>query len=191
MNVPFDNLQGYERCYLALIAGIVGLGLFPHSVLEIPAGAADRQQRIFQLMLSCRYSVHDLSRIQLSAGVYPRFNMPFEAGLASALVLIGRKHHRFILEARAYRIQRTLSDLNGVDVYVHQGTAVGVLRELCNMFVRPGSAGLPRLVQIFRILTRFADEELRRTAGPAGLYEPRLFARLVVQARRIERVLPG
>lgn len=174
-----------------MIAGITGLGLFPHSVLEIPAGVADRQRRIFQLMETCRYSVHDLSRVQLSGGRFPRFNMPFEAGLASALVLSGRRHERYILEANSYRLQRTLSDLNGVDVYAHNGTGLGVLRALSNIFVRPGSPGLPRLRQILTYLVRFADEQLRPTAGSAGLYEPRLFARLVVQARAIDQVLSG
>ena len=79
LNLPFDNLDGYEDCFLAYLGGVVGLGLKPRSVLEIPSGGRDRLTRIFRLMRGCRYSVHDLSRIELRAGRYPRFNMPLRA----------------------------------------------------------------------------------------------------------------
>jgi hypothetical protein len=56
--------------------------LLPRSALEIP-GPTRRLDRILELISACRYSFHDLSRVQLSRGA-PRFNMPFEAGLAVA-----------------------------------------------------------------------------------------------------------
>src|SRR5262245_54362126 len=77
VNVPFDDIRGYEACFLAYVSGIVGLGLAPRSVLEIPSGGPDRLTRIFRLMRGCRYSLHDLSRTELRSGRYPRFNMPF------------------------------------------------------------------------------------------------------------------
>jgi len=118
LNIPFDD--EYEDCFVALIAGVAGLGLKPTSVLDVPA-SHQRLQRIFEHLSNCRYSIHDLSRVELSRGRYPRFNMPFEAGLASALVLTGRGHERFLFEARRYRIARTCSDLDGVDVKIHGG----------------------------------------------------------------------
>jgi hypothetical protein len=137
LNVPFDT--AYEDCFIALIAGLTGLGLTPRSVLEI-APSPDRLQRIFELLRACRYSLHDLSRVELSRGRYPRFNMPFETGLATALVLEGTGHERFLLEARSYRLQRTCSDLNGTDPKIHAGRPIGVLRALTNLFGRKGSA---------------------------------------------------
>jgi hypothetical protein len=167
----------------------VGLGFVPRSVLEIPAGSADRQRRIYSLMRDCRYSIHDLSRVQPSGGRYPRFNMPFEAGLASALVLEGgRPHDRFILETKARRVLRTLSDLNGVDVYGHGGSAVGALRELTNIFVRPG-VDIAHLKAVFRGLVHFADRKVRPAAGAQGLFQPSAFARLVIAAREIDQLL--
>jgi hypothetical protein len=62
----------------------------------------------------------------------PRFNMPFELGLAVSWSNTPRQtnHTWFVFEARRHRIQKSLSDLNGTDVYIHDGTADGVLREL-------------------------------------------------------------
>src|SRR5260221_6721935 len=82
LNVPFDDIAGYEDCFLAYIAGLVGIGLTPRSVLEIPSGGTDRVTRIFRLMRRCRYSIHDLSRTQRRAGA-PPVNMSIEAGVAN------------------------------------------------------------------------------------------------------------
>ena len=92
LNVPFD--RRYESLYLALIAGLSGLGLTPRCVLEVPAGARNRLERLFALLRSCGASIHDLSRVELSpdAPRCPRFNMPFELGLAAALAFSKRQH---------------------------------------------------------------------------------------------------
>src|SRR5216683_1430874 len=49
----------------------------------------------------------------------PRFNMPFEVGLAVATARWRPARQRFLLEARPYRVQQTLSDLGGTDAYIH------------------------------------------------------------------------
>jgi hypothetical protein len=55
INIPFDRRNEY--LYLSLIAAIVGLGLAPRCVVEIPHDAA-RLKRIFDLIRSCEYSIH-------------------------------------------------------------------------------------------------------------------------------------
>jgi len=79
LNLPFD--AQHEKIYLALIAGLSALGLTPRCVLEIQPTSA-RLTRLLRLISSCEYSIHDLSRVQLSptAPRCPRFNMPFEIG---------------------------------------------------------------------------------------------------------------
>ncbi len=131
INCPFDGQ--YEPLFLALIAGLSGLGLTPRCVLGIPSGARDRLDRIFRLICQCGSSVHDLSCMGGRRGL-PRFNMPFELGLAVAMSLSDTGHRWFLFEARPYRLQRTLSDVNGFDRYIHGGTPRGVLRELANAF---------------------------------------------------------
>lgn len=109
LNVPFD--RKYEPLYLALIAGLSGLGLTPRCVLEVPAGARNRLERLFFLLRSCGASIHDLSRVELSreAPRCPRFNMPFELGLAAALAFSQRQHQWFVFESRPYRLQKSLA----------------------------------------------------------------------------------
>ena len=85
--------------------------------LEIPGGTR-RLDRIFGLMQSCEYSVHDMSRVQLDRAKprTPRFNMPFELGLAVAWEMMGSGRHMwFVMEAVNYRLAKSLSDLNGTD----------------------------------------------------------------------------
>jgi len=85
INVPFDSQ--YEPLFLALIAGLVSLGLNPRSVVQI-GGSTDRLRRLLEIIQECPFSIHDLSRVQASGrGSFrvPRFNMPFELGLAAAV----------------------------------------------------------------------------------------------------------
>ena len=67
------------------MAGLSALGLFPRATLEIPGGER-RLDRIFDLIQTCASSLHDLSRVELDQKrpITPRFNMPFELGLAVA-----------------------------------------------------------------------------------------------------------
>jgi hypothetical protein len=129
VNVPFD--RRYEPLFVALLVGIVGAGAHPRCVLEIPDDGRGRLKRLFDLIAECPISIHDLSRVTVSkGGGVPRFNMPFEAGLACGLALARGQHRYFVMEEAPFRMQRSLSDLNGIDPLLHGGTAQGMLREV-------------------------------------------------------------
>ena len=83
LNIPYDS--AFENLYLAYIAGLSAFGLIPRATVEIPTSQR-RLERILNLIQECAYSIHDLSRVQLDvkAPRVPRFNMPFELGLAVA-----------------------------------------------------------------------------------------------------------
>lgn len=137
LNFPFD--KGYRPLFLALIAGLVALNREPHCVLEIPSGGQNRLDRIYGLIERCGASIHDLSRVRLSGPLrVPRFNMPFELGLAYSIAR-RQAHSFFVLEERSYRLQASLSDLNGHDPHVHEGTQDGILRCLLDCFITQGS----------------------------------------------------
>ena len=53
INVPFDARA--EPLYLAMIAGLVGLGLNPRCVVEV-SRTRDRLRRLLDLIGSCAYS---------------------------------------------------------------------------------------------------------------------------------------
>src|SRR5436305_2057198 len=92
----------------------------------------NRLERIFRLMESCDASIHDLSRITLSGPQdVPRFNMPFELGMAYALAQ-KVSHDFFVLEEKPFRLQASLSDLNGHDPHIHDSTPSGALRCVLN-----------------------------------------------------------
>jgi hypothetical protein len=174
INVPFD--ARYERLYIALISGLITLGFAPHCSLEVPATRA-RLSRIFALMRTCEYSIHDLSRVQLSSGSprCPRFNMPFEAGLAYALFLTDENQHACaILEAENFRVQRTLSDLNGMDAYVHGETVRGLLVALTDLFP---AANADALMSVYRQVS--ASARLVKVQNGNDLFRPSSYRQLV------------
>lgn len=179
LNVPFD--QSYAPLLLALIAGLTAFGLTPRSVLEIPT-QQDRLRRPFHLIEECEASVHDLSRTG-SYGQAPRcarFNMPFELGLAVSKALGDRSHSWVVLESRPYRVQKSLSDINGFDPFIHHGTARGALRAVAEPLDRPsGSPPMSALVRIYRTLRTIA-RELKAQDGADTVFNRRHFGQLVL-----------
>jgi len=185
LNLPYH--PHYERLFVAYIAGITALGLAPRTALELTSGAR-RLDRIRQLLEECRYSVHDLSYLKLDppAPRTPRFNMPFELGVAySHAHHSSGGHEWFVFDAKPYCLQKSLSDLNGTDVFIHGGTVEGVLRGLSDCFVKvngPPPMAVSR--RIYRELRRAQSGVLRRF-GAQTIYSPRVFKELALMARAL------
>ena len=161
-----------------MIAGLCAFGLRPRATLEIPSPTR-RLDRILELVSACRYSFHDLSRVQLAGGV-PRFNMPFEVGLAVATARWRPAHQWFLLEARAYRIQRTLSDLGGTDAYIHGDGPRRLLIALTDALVR--AAKQPTFDELYRMFRILSAEATRIRRNYGTLFGARAFRELVVVA---------
>ncbi len=134
LNLPYD--RQFSNLCLAYVAGIACYGLTARTTLEIPGGAR-RLDRIVELIGSCKFSIHDLSRVQLDPRQprTPRFNMPFELGLTVAWQRFGNEHTWFVFEAAKFRILKSLSDLSGTDIYIHGGTVRGIFQQLCHAFI--------------------------------------------------------
>jgi hypothetical protein len=183
LNIPYDS--AFEDLYLAYIAGISAFGLVPKATLEIPGGER-RLDRILGLVGTCQYSFHDLSRVELDhkRPPTPRFNMPFELGLAVTLQhLYPGTRAWFVFESRNRRLEKSLSDLGGADVYVHDGKRSGVFRELCNALVRTRhQPNVQQMERIYQGLRKNLPEIMSR-AGAKSAFEARVFADLVVVAR--------
>ncbi len=182
LNIPYD--AAFENLLLAYIAGISAFGFTPRATLEIPFGER-RLDRIIALIQASKYSIHDLSRVQLdrTAPRTPRFNMPFELGLTAALEKTEHSDHSWIVcETVLRRINKSLSDLDGTDCYVHGGTIAGVFRELGNAFV--GTARQPtvkEMSQIYRVL-RVQFRSILQRAGAENAFNARVFRELCVLA---------
>jgi len=185
LNIPYDRRFG--RLYIAFIAGLASFGLKPRATLEIPGGER-RLDRIVDLIRACSYSLHDLSRVQLDRRPpsTPRFNMPFELGLAVAWAKVGKRSATwFVFESMSRRLQKSLSDLDGTDVYVHDGSVDGVFRELSNAFVRSDrQPTIQEMRAVYADLKR-ASRRIRRQAGAKTIFEARVFKNLVYLAGKL------
>jgi hypothetical protein len=188
LNIPYD--YEFEDLYLAYIVGLTQLGLRVNVTLAVPNQG--RLETIIALIKESRFSIHDLSRIELSKGI-PRFNMPVELGLALYRAHVTRGRHRvYVFESKPYRAQRSTSDINGIDPKIHHGTAKGIMAGLRNIFRQPGDVTtVPEMLISFRAVRKRLPE-LRLNAGGKSLFEASVFqdltlAALVESQKLIER----
>jgi hypothetical protein len=182
LNVPYD--RQFQNLYLAYIAGLSAFGLVPRATLEIPTSRR-RLDRIIGLIRECAYSIHDLSRVQLdrNAPRTPRFNMPFELGLAVALDELNGRERWYVCETQSHRVHKSLSDLDGTEVHIHGGSVRGLLAALGDMFVRkPRQPSVQQMYGIYLVLSRNLPK-IMREAGTRDAYRARVFRDLVLAAR--------
>lgn len=178
LNIPYDD--GFEDLYLAYIVGLMQLGLRVNATLAVPNQG--RLETIIGLIEKSDYSIHDLSRIEITKGI-PRFNMPVELGLALYRSHLTKGQHRvFVFESKRYRAQRSTSDINGLDPQIHNGTAKGVMAALRNIFRQPGDATtVPEMLRSLRAVQRRLPD-IRVNAGGRSLFEASVFMDLTVLA---------
>jgi len=178
LNIPYD--LGFEDLYLAYIVGLTQLGLRVNATVGVPNQG--RLETIIGLIEESNFSIHDLSRIELSKGI-PRFNMPVELGLAlyRSHVTSGR-HRVYVFESKPYRTQRSTSDINGIDPQIHNGTAKGIMAGLRNILRQPGDVtSVPEMITSYRAVRKKLSD-LRLNAGGQSLFQASVFHDLVLAA---------
>ena len=190
INIPYD--YEYQDLYLAFIAGLAAFGLDARATLEIPGGVR-RLDRIFELITSCQYSFHDLSRVELDhkRPPTPRFNMPFELGLVVGWLKSGRgrsNHTWFLFESMKRRVSKSLSDLDGTDAYIHEKRPIGIFRELGNALVRSRDQPTVHQMRLIYRNIKMASPLIMKKAGAKSLFEARVFTQLVVLARKYTEI---
>jgi hypothetical protein len=184
LNIPYD--KGFRTLYLAYIVGLVHLGFEPRATLGLPGGTR-RLDKIIEEIQRSRYSIHDLSRTGVDRNppfATPRFNMPFELGLVVTWAKLNPQNHSwFLFEAKPYRIQKSLSDMNGTDPHVHDGLVLGVMRELNNAFERPhNQPTVPEMMSAYRVVSRLSAR-IVEDSGAKSLFEAKAFRSLCYAAR--------
>jgi hypothetical protein len=179
LNAPFD--PSYEPLFITLVGTLVFLGQDPHCVLEVREKGDGRLARIIELMRTCRMSIHDLSR----TGTPVRFNMPFELGLASAIKIANPNQYEiFVLDARAYRLDRILSDYKGRDPLIHGGTCDGLVACLLDTFETEIGGAAVEIRRAARELRRSA-KAMKNQLMSSSLFRPLLFRQLLATATEI------
>ena len=133
INCPFD--REYSPLFEALVFCIIDCGFVPRCGLEEPDSGEARIRRIQSLIRTSQYSIHDLSRVELTPDL-PRFNMPFELGLDLGCRTFGkatlRRKRSLILDSDRYRYQRFLSDVAGQDIRPHSNSPDELITQVRN-----------------------------------------------------------
>lgn len=124
VNCPFDT--DFLPLLHAMLFAIHDCGFIARVAVEDTGAREMRIDKIIRIIGESCYSIHDISRVELSAtSKLPRFNMPFEAGLAMGAIRFGPsvpgkpKRDMLLLDAEPYRDKQTLSDLAGQDPKAH------------------------------------------------------------------------
>src|SRR4051794_11626672 len=108
-----------------MIFTIFDCGFRPVCARERMNSAQMRLDKILGMIRDSQYSIHDLSRTALDPHFsLPRFNMPFELGIAVGCSRFGAGKQRaksiLIVDARRHRYQRFISDIAGQDISEHR-----------------------------------------------------------------------
>jgi hypothetical protein len=138
INCPFDHK--YYSLLRPLLFTIGYLGFIPRIALETSDSGEPRVEKICQLIKSCRYSIHDLSRLKArKRGEFYRLNMPFELGVDYGSRRFGSNRFQtkryLILEEHAYNYKQALSDISGLDIKAHGNKPNKVVQAVRNWFV--------------------------------------------------------
>ena len=138
INCPYD--KEYNSLLRPMLFTLVFAKLLPRLASEHSDSLEQRLEKIVRLIKECRYSIHDLSRLQaLKAKEFSRMNMPFELGIDYGCRRTANNHLRLkrslILEKRRNEVQKALSDLNGVDIKSHNDQPVRTVRALQHWLV--------------------------------------------------------
>lgn len=161
INCPFD--RDYAPIFEALIFCIRACGFRPRSARELDDGGQLRLEKLLSIIAECRYGIHDLSRTELDeAFELPRFNMPLELGIFLGARRFGSEVQRLkkllIFDIERYRYQSFISDLAGMDVHAHHGSASKAIEETRNWLANVSRRKLPSSAKLLRLYDRFILE---------------------------------
>jgi hypothetical protein len=176
INMPYAT--EYEERLLALISGLSLYGLVP-TAATVAGEDPNRLGRIIEALSECTLSIHDLTWMSLDANEpkAPRFNMPFELGVAVALAeAVGNDY--VVIDTVPNRLDKALSDIRGLDAEILDGTPMGIFRALANIFHRDDFQPEPR--DFRRVLGRLntAAARLRKIYGFQSMFEAKPFSEL-------------
>jgi hypothetical protein len=163
VNCPFDD--EYKPIFDAILFAIADAGFFPRCAREIADTGITRLEKILTIIEECRYGIHDISRVEASAGL-PRFNMPFECGLYWGCQRFGSQRHRkkitLILDSKPNRYRKTMSDIAGQDPAIHRNRPkVAIDRVRTWLRSDSGREGIPGGDSIWKNYQQFLSDRPR------------------------------
>lgn len=122
INCPFDD--EYTPIFEAVVFTIQACGFRTVCARSRLNSSEVRLEKILEIIVDCRYSIHDLSRTELDrTSALPRFNMPLELGIDIGCRAYGddQEHKSFLIFDRdRFRFQTYISDIAGQDIANHE-----------------------------------------------------------------------
>ena len=126
--------MAYTPIIRALVFTIYRCGFLPLTALAEDNALDNRLAKIEKYIESCRYGIHDISRIEVNINGLPRFNMPFELGIFFGAKRFGsiiqKEKNALIFDSERYRYQQFISDLNGIDIKAHNNNPAIAVRKV-------------------------------------------------------------
>jgi hypothetical protein len=121
INCPFD--AGYAAIFEAIVFAVIVCGFRALCARTKLDSSEFRLNKIMDLIAASKYSIHDLSRVELDEGsALPRFNMPLELGLDLGCKRFSparKNKSSLIFDAQPFRFHKFISDIGGQDVANH------------------------------------------------------------------------
>jgi len=167
INCPFD--KEYKPILKVLVFSCIYLGYKP--LLSETINSADsRVDGIQDLISQAKYSIHDLSRMESTKkNQLARFNMPFELGIDIGCKTFGgdkmNEKCLLILDKIKYRYQKSISDLSGNDIEIHNNDPETALRKFRNWILKIKGSKIDSANKIWRLYNEFNGDffEIART----------------------------
>jgi hypothetical protein len=146
INCPFDDK--YTPMFEAIVFAVIVCGFRPLCARVRLDSSEIRLNKIMELIESSRYSIHDLSRVELDEGSpLSRLNMSLELGLDLGCKRYGRSRENkslLIFDAQPYRFQKYISDIGGQDVASHKNEPALAVASIRNWLrAESGRSDLP------------------------------------------------
>lgn len=164
INCPFDN--EYFPLLKSMLFTLIYLDFNPQ-ISETKDSGKTRLENIKDLMTKSFYSIHDISRIEVKMGGYPRFNMPFECGIDFGIKLSNSNlssKEILILESEQHRYKEYLSDISGNDIENHSNNPEKIMKSIRDWF-RKKDKNVPKHIIIWKAYLDFTtnyDEILKQ-----------------------------
>ncbi|RYM32826.1 hypothetical protein ERX46_12250 [Brumimicrobium glaciale] len=157
INCPFD--KEFKPILKILIFSSIYLGYKP-LLSETTNSAETRVDGIHDLISKAKYSIHDLSRMESTKeNELARFNMPFELGIDIGCKKFGNtqmnKKCLLIFDKTKYRYQKSISDLSGNDIEIHNNDPEIALRKFRNWIYKIKSTKIDSANKIWRLYNEF------------------------------------
>lgn len=161
INCPFDD--DYSTIFNAVNFAIFDCGFIPRCAREYDDGSQVRIDKIYRIILECKFGIHDISRTELDIeNGLPRFNMPLELGIFLGAKRFGNEVDRnkscMIIDREKHRFQKFISDIAGQDIKSHDNDfekAIGKVSEWLRTVSRrktiPGGTDITRRYKQFLI----------------------------------------